>query len=177
MADTDEDVISSTEQNCNIIENELIVLYQRCQNNRKSSRQIRNAAKLFLEEVDPNEKRLKQHSVLFPWFFIVTCSAVVIGVLLLNDDVYRLATSSWRKSLIKQLETLQQTLKDYNSVASLKADQLKKLGQLYNIDPKFPKKARIVLLCYVLGLSTTGHIQTVATRDSCQHLNDDQQKH
>ncbi|XP_052279393.1 uncharacterized protein LOC127877494 [Dreissena polymorpha] len=103
MADTDEDVISSTEQNCNIIENELIVLYQRCQNNRKSSRQIRNAAKLFLEEVDPNEKRLKQHSVLFPWFFIVTCSAVVIGVLLLNDDVYRLATSSWRKSLIKVL--------------------------------------------------------------------------
>ncbi|KAH3847565.1 hypothetical protein DPMN_089890 [Dreissena polymorpha] len=76
-----------------------------------------------------------------------------------------------------QLETLQQTLKDYNSVASLKADQLKKLGQLYSIDPKFPKKARIVLLCYVLGLSTTGHIQTVATRDSCQHLNDDQQKH
>ncbi|KAH3821478.1 hypothetical protein DPMN_123242 [Dreissena polymorpha] len=57
------------------------------------------------------------------------------------------------------------------------ADQLKKLGQLYNIDPKFPKKARIVLLCYVLGLSTTGHIQTVATIDSCQHLNDDQQKH
>ncbi|KAH3798490.1 hypothetical protein DPMN_152090 [Dreissena polymorpha] len=77
----------------------------------------------------------------------------------------------------KQLETLQKTLKDYNSVESLKADQLKKLGQLYNIDPKFPKQARIVLLCYVLGLSTTGHIQTVATRDSCQHLNDDQQKH
>ncbi|XP_053391619.1 uncharacterized protein LOC123552538 [Mercenaria mercenaria] len=68
-------------------------------------------------------------------------------------------------------------IRDYNSVAGLKADRLKKLCQYYNIDVKLPKKARIVLLCHCLGISTTGHVQQVTNRsDATKYLTDSQRQ-
>jgi hypothetical protein len=43
----------------------------------------------------------------------------------------------------------------------LKIEQLKKLCTGNIVDVKLPKKACIILLYHVLGISTTGHLQSV----------------
>ncbi|XP_060592462.1 uncharacterized protein LOC132747159 [Ruditapes philippinarum] len=70
-----------------------------------------------------------------------------------------------------------ENIRDYNSVANLKNEQLKKLCKENNVDVKLPKKARIVLLCHILGISTTGHLQSVnGVKSSTKHLTDAQRE-
>ncbi|XP_052281396.1 uncharacterized protein LOC127878902 [Dreissena polymorpha] len=56
----------------------------------------------------------------------------------------------------------------YNQIAGLKADELKKLCVTNNVDPKLPKKARIILVCHIVGISTVG---TNLSGNVCLHSN------
>ena len=75
---------------------------------------------------------------------------------------------------MKQSHIGKENLRDYNSVANLKNEQLKKLCVENNIDIKLPKKARIVLLCHVLGISTTGNVQSLNCERNTKNLTDAQ---
>ena len=57
------------------------------------------------------------------------------------------------------LKTRNTQLKTFKEVDNLKAVDLKNLCTTYDIDVKFPKKAKVIFLCQALGISTTGHIQ------------------
>ena len=49
----------------------------------------------------------------------------------------------------------------FNDVSSLKVVELKKLcRRSHGIDETYPKKAKKIFLCHVLGLATTGHAIT-----------------
>ena len=51
-------------------------------------------------------------------------------------------------------------LTSFNDVAALKAVELKQLCRSHGINETYPKKAKQIFVCHVLGLSTTGHAIT-----------------
>lgn len=56
----------------------------------------------------------------------------------------------------RKLKSKTEKLSSYNSIAALSASELKKLCLNFDIEIKFPKKAKIIFLCHALGISTTG---------------------
>ncbi|KAH3710286.1 hypothetical protein DPMN_069761 [Dreissena polymorpha] len=56
----------------------------------------------------------------------------------------------------------------YSQIAALKANELEKICVTNNVDPKLPKKARIILICHILGISTVG---TNLSGNVCLHSN------
>ena len=56
----------------------------------------------------------------------------------------------------------------YNEVTALKSTDVKRLCEKLNIDLQFPRNAKLIFLCHVLGISTTG--ETKASRKICADL-------
>ena len=71
------------------------------------------------------------------------------------------------------LTSTNKRLTSFNDVSALKAVELKQLCRSHRIDEFYPRKAKQIFLCHVLGLSTTGHAIT-ESKVQTEHLSNAQ---
>lgn len=115
----------------------------------------------FMNQTFPYSMKI-ENFIWFEYSPVYFCTFFFI----LNSEIKLTSTYLILFILFFQLkEKSKPELRDYNSVANLKADQLKSLCSKFNIELKLPKKAKIILLCHVLGISTVGQVQNVSARN------------